>query len=122
MEVTDLTAGQYAFKLTVTDNEILSASDEMQISVIEKTDEIPKFFSPNNDGTGDFWVFRNIANYQQCKLSVFSRSGQIVYEAKPYQNDWNGTFNGKSLSDGDFYYSLKCDDGRALTGAIRILK
>jgi gliding motility-associated-like protein len=120
--LTDLLQGTYTFRLTATDNDLQTAMDEVQISVVEKDDEIPKFFSPNNDGIGDVWVFRNINDFNTCKLRVFSRSGQVVYEAGPYQNDWSGTYNGKSLSDGDYYYNLKCDDGRAINGAVRIIR
>lgn len=122
LDVEDLTLGIYEFKLSARDADFLTASDNVKVSVIEKNQEIPKFFSPNNDGIGEFWVFRNIDSYQQCKVSVFSRSGQVVFEAAPYKNDWNGTYNGKPLADGDFYYNIKCGDGRVETGALRIIR
>ncbi len=122
LNLTDLKLGAYTFKLTVTDDSQLSASDEVVVTVIEKSQEIPKFFSPNNDGVGEFWVFRNVESYKTCKLAVFSRSGQVVFEASPYTNSWDGTYNGKPLSDGDYYYNLKCDDGKVINGAVRIIR
>ncbi len=118
----DLNPGRYQFELTVIDSDTISASDVLNLAVIEKQDEIPKFFSPNNDGYGEYWVFRNVDAYQQCKLMVYSRSGQIVFDASPYKNNWNGTYNGKPLGEGDYYYSIKCDSGRELTGAVRIIR
>jgi gliding motility-associated-like protein len=121
LEVTDLVEGEYLFRLTVTDT-ALSAFDEVKISVLEKSNEVPKFFSPNGDGYGETWVIRNIDSYQACNLVVFGRSGQNVLQTRGYQNNWDGTFNGKPLSDGDYYYTFNCDDGRKIKGAVRIIR
>jgi gliding motility-associated-like protein len=121
LEVTDLVEGEYLFRLTVTDT-ALSAFDEVKISVLEKASEVPNFFSPNGDGYGETWVIRNIDSYQACNLVVFSRSGQNVLQTRGYQNNWDGTFNGKPLSDGDYYYTFNCDDGRKIKGAVRIIR
>lgn len=122
LHVTDLIGGSYTFRLTATDDDQLTANDEVQISVIEQSEEIPKFFSPNGDGYGETWVVRNIDSYQVCGLVVFARSGQTVLETRPYQNNWDGTFNGKPLNDGDYYYIFNCDDGRIIKGALRIIR
>jgi gliding motility-associated-like protein len=122
LNITDLVAGSYTFRLSATDDDQLTSSDEVQISVIEQSQEIPKFFSPNGDGYGETWVVRNIESYQICGLVVFARSGQTVLEARPYQNNWDGTYNGKPLNDGDYYYTFNCDDGRIIKGALRIIR
>jgi gliding motility-associated-like protein len=89
---------------------------------MEAGNEIPKFFSPNGDGIGDVWVIRNIQAYETCELTVFSRSGQKVLQKRPYQNDWDGTFNGKPLMNGDYYYIFTCDDGRVIKGALQVIR
>lgn len=122
LNVVNLTEGTYTFKLSATDDDLLTASDEVLITIIEGSQEIPKFFSPNGDGFGETWVVRNIDSYQTCSIVVFARSGQTVFNAKPYQNNWDGTYNGKPLSDGDYYYTFKCDDGRIIKGALRIIR
>ncbi|HZY78430.1 MAG TPA: T9SS type B sorting domain-containing protein [Cyclobacteriaceae bacterium] len=122
LDIPNPPAGIFEFKLTVFDDDTLSASDNVVVTFFEKGKEIPTFFSPNADGLGENWVFKNIDDYQTCKLSVFSRSGKVVYEAAPYQNNWNGTLNGTPLSDGDYYYNLNCDDGRKINGAVRIIR
>ncbi len=122
LTVTDLIQGAYVFKLIAIDNDLQTASDEVQISVVEESQEIPMFFSPNGDGYGETWVIRNIDSYQTCDLVVFSRSGQNVLQTRAYQNNWDGTYNGKPLSDGDYYYTFNCDDGRKIKGALRIIR
>ena len=122
LSATNLQPGNYTFRLTVIDSDTLSAFDDLNISVIEEKDEIPKFFSPNNDGTGDYWAFRNIESYEQCSLVVFNRVGLKVFTTRSYDNNWDGTFHGRPLRDGDYYYVISCDDGRVLKGAVRIIR
>jgi gliding motility-associated-like protein len=123
LQLDGLETGKYAFKLTAFTDDIGSASDEVIVGVIGANDEIPKFFSPNNDGTGDMWVFRNADKYLGCNVEVYNRSGIKIFSASPYENNWNGTTEtGSDVKGGDYYYKLACPDGRQLTGALRIIK
>jgi gliding motility-associated-like protein len=67
---------------------------------------IASAFTPNNDGLNDAFEIVNLP--AQNELKIFSRWGGIVYEAAPYQNDWQGTDpSGKALSGGVFVYILR---------------
>jgi gliding motility-associated-like protein len=86
---------------------------------------IPKnFFSPNNDPINPSWTVGNILEYPQCGVSIYDLKGIKVYEAKPYLNDWDGTFNGKRLPDGVYYYIIRCDgeEDTPKTGSITLLR
>jgi gliding motility-associated-like protein len=124
LSVTGLELGSYGFRLTAVDGDLQSGYDDVLINVIDESDEIPKFFSPNNDGVGDKWVFRNADHYTGCGIKIFSRTGKEVYSAAPYENDWNGATNssGRPVDDGDYYYILNCQDGRQLKGALRVIR
>lgn len=50
--------------------------------------QAPNIFTPNQDGSNETFVIRNIA--PQTKLRIFNRWGQQVYQSEDYQNDWNG--------------------------------
>lgn len=81
------------------------------------------FFSPNGDPVNDAWKVINIDNFPQCGVTIFDEKGLKVYEAKPYNNDWDGTSNGKRLPDGVYYYMIRCDgDGGSKSGSITILR
>ena len=75
---------------------------------------VPKGFSPNGDGTADFFIIENL-NGRSAQLQVFNRWGQIVYEADAYQNDWNGSANkgvvlfGEQLPEGTYYYLINIE-------------
>ena len=60
-------------------------------------DKFPVTSRPNNDGVNDVWEWPRIELYQNSELLIFNRFGQPVYETKSYQNDWDGTMNGKPL-------------------------
>jgi gliding motility-associated-like protein len=82
----------------------------------------PKLFSPNGDSIDDVWVIENVENFPQCQLVIFARSGLSVFEAQPYNNDWNGVYNGEELPEGAYYYVISCPDGRSSTGSISIIR
>lgn len=122
LELIQLDPGEYVFELTVVDSDTLSATDQVNVTVIEEGDEIPKFFSPNGDGKGDYFVFRNSETYRECAIKIFSRSGKEVFTAPEYTGTWDGTYNGKMLAEGDYYYVLSCVDGRNINGALRLIR
>jgi gliding motility-associated-like protein len=82
------------------------------------------FFSPNTDSVDDFWSINNIESFPGCGVAVYDEKGVKVFESKPYNNDWNGTFNGTTLPDGVYYFIIRCDGEENLpkTGSITLLR
>ena len=75
-------------------------------------------FSPNGDGVNDFFKIDCIASFPNNKLEVYNRWGNIVYEKRGYNNDWDGITNGRVavqkgdlLPVGTYYYILDLGDG-----------
>lgn len=65
----------------------------------------PQGISPNGDGENDVLLVPGVMSTQPNKLTVYNRSGMLVYEQSNYQNDWAGTTNsGDLLPDGVYYY------------------
>jgi gliding motility-associated-like protein len=83
-----------------------------------------KFFSPNGDEVGKFWEVQRIEDFPQCQVTVYDDKGVLVHEAKPYRNDWDGTFKGRMLPDGVYYFMIKCEGEQnpPKTGSITILR
>jgi gliding motility-associated-like protein len=84
---------------------------------------IPNGFSPNGDGYNDYWEIIDIDKYPNVEVLIFNRWGNKVYEAKPYQNEWDGTNeNNEGLPDGTYYYIIKVndDDNTVYTGYVVI--
>lgn len=66
--------------------------------------------SPNGDGVNDIFLIEGINAYPENELRIVSRSGNLVYQQKAYDNEkvvFNGTSkNGDQLPNGTYYYSL----------------
>lgn len=84
-----------------------------------------KFISPDNgDAINNVWIVERILDYPQCSVTIYDDKGVKVYEAKPYNNDWDGTYRGKQLPDGVYYYVIRCDgeEGTPKAGSITVLR
>ena len=57
----------------------------------------PKFFTPNGDGTNDFWHIEGIETLQEPVVHIFNRYGMFLKELNAQSAGWDGTFNGKTL-------------------------
>ena len=67
---------------------------------------VPNFFSPNGDGTNDYFeVFGPIAEI--IKFRVFDRWGNLVYEYSGTELKWNGECNGQPCNNGVYVYELE---------------
>ena len=113
------------YVLTVTDANTCVNSDTVLVTIIPLTFDgvITNVFSPNGDGINDTWYIENIKYYQKSEVTVYNIYGNVVFHKQGYQNDWDGTYNGKTLPDGTYYYLIKIDDTSApLKGSIDILR
>ncbi|MFD2566793.1 YDG domain-containing protein [Pseudotenacibaculum haliotis] len=85
-------------------------------------------FSPNGDGVNDGWVIENITAFPNNTVSVYSRSGKLVFKKKGYQNDWEAVSNQinnsgleNRLPVGPYIYVIDLGDGgRPLRGWLYI--
>jgi gliding motility-associated-like protein len=77
---------------------------------LEPEDNVfPEGITPNSDGFNDRLHFVVIDestcpfNYAKSELIIYNRWGNRVFEASPYDNDWDGG----NLPHGTYYYVLK---------------
>jgi gliding motility-associated-like protein len=97
-----------------------SAKDTIKVLKIPL---IPNTFTPNNDTKNDTWHIKYLSDYKDCKVQVFNRYGQLVFESHGYTKDWDGTYNGKSLPWGTYYYIIEMDPLRKpITGYVTLIK
>lgn len=126
----DSETGKHTLTAVATDNlGAFTQSDPIEIAVIdpfsggeEEISGIPRFFSPNDDGTGDKWVWATSEAYMNASVAVFNRAGQQVYASASYDNSWDGKSGGQPLQDGDYYYVITLVDQTVLRGSVRIIR
>lgn len=84
---------------------------------------IPSAFTPNGDGINDLWDIKGLFYYPTCKVEIFNRYGQAIYQSTGYNKPWDGTFNGKPLPLGTYYYMIIIDkNSKPLSGYVSIIK
>ncbi len=92
--------------------------------------ETPNTITPNGDGMNDMFIFDDLITstpdqFPDNELIIFNRWGDIVFQAKPYNNDWSGlTETGSELPQGTYYYILRLNiaEGVIYSGDITIVK
>ena len=110
------------YTLTVVSQTCGSSTSSVYLRVYKKV-TIPNAFSPNGDGINDLWNIKNLNTYPESTTQVFDRYGLLVYQSNGYAQPWNGTFNGKSLKAGTYYYIIDLKDGQPrLSGWVVIIK
>ncbi|MBL3658198.1 gliding motility-associated C-terminal domain-containing protein [Fulvivirga sp. 2943] len=115
--------GEYQFKFTVTDNQGLTDTDTIKITVLPLSIEdvnIPRLFSPNGDGINDYWEIVNIQALGEVDLRIYDSKGNEIYHSKNYTNDWGGTSNGRLLPSGPYFYEISTRSG-SRRGGVRII-
>lgn len=77
----------------------------VNVSVEECFPLTPNVFTPNGDGTNDYW-----APYEPyakgIHVWIYNRWGELIYEWTDVNGYWDGTYmkNNKPVSDGVYYY------------------
>lgn len=116
------------YLMTVIDANGCTSTDNATVTVLPWCLKVMDAFTPNGDGMNDKWIVTN--NGGQCAtnvyVKVFNRYGNEVYVNNNYQNNWDGTYNGKPIPDGTYYYAItyKLFNGKTvlLRGDVTILR
>ena len=111
------------YTLIVTGSGNCIASDFVKITSIQLLVP-PNTFTPNGDGINDTWQIKHIEKYLDCIVEVFTPSGNRVYfSTSGYDKPFDGTFQGKPLPVGTYYYVINPKLGRKpIAGYLTILK
>lgn len=114
------------YTLRVTTSLGCIATDDMTITVVPYCVKPMEAFTPNGDGINDLWLITNGNCLTNARAQVFNRYGNKIFESNDYKNTWDGTYKGKPVADGTYYYVIdfKLINGRSvvLKGNLTILR
>ena len=117
--VSNLTLWKNIFLWTLTNGVCLQSSDSISVTVKDLV--IPTLITPNMDGRNDYFVIGEIETLGKIELVIFDRRGVQVYKNLNYDNRWNGIDSyGNPLSDDTYFYLLKTENGKSVSGYIVI--
>ena len=118
--------GKYTVELLVSTGECESRHSETIVVNATKF-RIPNVFTPNGDGKGDEFVIRYDGILSDYDLSVYSRSGQLVFHSQQIDKYWDGKMSGNNdASEGVYFYVVTATDenGDNITqkGTVQLLR
>lgn len=110
------------YTLTVTNDDGCVASESILIRVngLQLDVFISNFISPNNDGKNDTWFIEPIEAFVGCNITIVDVNGSEVFQTANYLNNWDGTYEGNLLPDGNYFYVISCAEDQ-FVGAITLL-
>ena len=112
------------YYLTVTNAAGCSSTDSVIVTVLPKI-VFPNGITPNGDGANDKWIIDGIEYYKNCVVQVYNRWGENLFTSVGYVEKWDGTFKGKPLPVGTYYYVIDLHDPintETYTGPLTILR
>lgn len=97
-------------------------TDRVKVKVLDDI-TVPNAFSPNGDGINDLWNLVNIDSYPAVTVEIFNRYGERVFNSQGYTRPFDGTFSGKTLPVGTYYYLIRPNNGRKeKSGALTLIR
>jgi gliding motility-associated-like protein len=112
------------YTLLVIDDNKCEASGSIKVTVSGRSKiSVPNAFSPNGDGINDTWVITTLSAFPGATVDVFNRYGQPVFHSENLNKAWDGTYNGKPLPVGTYYYIIDLKNNEKKTaGSVTIFK
>jgi gliding motility-associated-like protein len=80
-------------------------------------------FTPNGDGTNDKWTVLGLRFYEGARISVFDKDGDRLFYTEIPDQGWDGTFNGKELPIGSYFWVIEAlEVGEIRRGILNLIR
>ena len=107
---------------TVARDTVTVVVTDCSISTPNLTLDIPNTFTPSGDDINDEWIIGSDGAASPVAVEVFDRYGHSVYRSVEYEGDWDGTYQGRALPEGTYYYLVTSAEGEVYKGPLTILR
>ncbi|WP_275316584.1 T9SS type B sorting domain-containing protein, partial [Tenacibaculum bernardetii] len=92
------------YTITVTDARGCQVT--ITIRGVYVTITVLNLFTPDGDGTNDFWYPLEVEPYHNIKVYIFDRYARKIVNYQGVVQGWDGTYEGKPLPAGDYWYTI----------------
>lgn len=75
-----------------------------------------RFFTPNGDGSNEFWTVIGMESFPDSQLYIFDRYGKLLKQLSPTGQGWDGTYNGRRMPSSDYWFRYVYGDGKVFKG------
>ncbi|WP_412469180.1 MBG domain-containing protein [Pedobacter sp. KLB.chiD] len=105
----------YKVSVTFTDNTVVVTTLNLSVVVpnliYTGKEPIQNVLTPDGNGKNDVWILDFIKSFPNNIVKVSDRTGRLVYQKENYDNSWDGSFHGKPLPEGTYYYIIDLGQG-----------
>ncbi len=98
-------SGEGEYTVYVIDNNNCSTSETFTLSDDVEID-VPKFFTPNEDGYNDTWSIEGIERLPNSIIRIYDRYGKLIKIYKATDEGWDGTYHNKPMPVADYWYVI----------------
>lgn len=107
----DVLVGCFAMQVADTNGNRTALTDSSCLDIFDCLDyKLPNVFTPNGDGTNDFFVpYEPYHGVQKVDMRIYDRWGRLVFETDDPAIRWNGCLENGTLpcSEGVYFYSCE---------------
>ena len=80
-------------------------------------------FTPNGDRFNETWGVPEVRFYEGARISVYERGGARVFYTENPDVRWDGTYNGKEMPVGSYYWVIQLEEtGATRRGIVNLLR
>jgi gliding motility-associated-like protein len=80
-------------------------------------------FTPNADRFNDTWGVPEVRFYEGTRISVYDRGGSRLFYTENPDVRWDGTYEGKEMPVGTYYWVIQIDEtGATRRGIVNLLR
>jgi gliding motility-associated-like protein len=80
-------------------------------------------FTPNADRFNDTWGVPEVRFYEGARISVYDRGGSRLFYTENPDVRWDGTYDGKEMPVGTYYWVIQIDEtGATRRGIVNLLR
>ncbi len=105
----------------ITKKEYLLTINKLAAPARQQGIQATNILTPNGDGVNDTWLVKDVQNYPRNHVAVYNSAGGLVFAKAGYANEWGGTFKGRVLPEGSYYYVVDLGNGFVFRGFISIM-
>jgi len=83
---------------------------------------VPKVITPNGDGYNDYFNLNGVEYFASSIIAIFDRYGTLITTGKGSGFEWDGSFNGKQLPAGEYWYRILIVNFEEIKGHFSLLR
>ncbi len=100
-------AAQVIYSVTVTNSVGCTDDANIVVEFTTPTVAVPNVFSPDGDGTNDFFFPVSSGGVIIVDLKIYNRWGQLVFDNDDLENGWDGNYNGNPAPSDVYIYKIQ---------------